>query len=138
MPPEASGRCLRLLVVDDEPEMLSSLKRWCRGAYELVLVDSAASALVELRNDDAFDGILCDVVMPDMTGPQLRDEVRRTWPELARRFVFMSASCPGTEPGDMQLEKPFTREELARAFASPPAPPAAWRTLQTCYGALPK
>jgi CheY-like chemotaxis protein len=122
MAPQARGRCLRLLVVDDEPEMLSSLKRWCRGAYELVLVDSAAKALAVLHDDDAFDGILCDVVMPDTTGPELRDEVRRTWPELARRFVFMSASCPGIEPGDVRLEKPFTREELAQAFASPMAP----------------
>lgn len=73
-----------LLIVDDESSVRSALRRLLRKEkYRMTCVESAADALVALR-DDPPDVIISDHLMPDMTGLELMKRVRLTAPLVAR------------------------------------------------------
>ena len=69
---------------------------------------------------ERFDLILCDLMMPVMTGVELYEHLRAQDPELARRVVFMTGSAlvPGKVEDflrsvpNLRLEKPFGMPEL--------------------------
>jgi signal transduction histidine kinase len=117
----------RVLVVDDEPALGAALARSLERDFEPVVVTSGREALERLRVDQAFDVILCDLIMPQLTGMDLHDELHRMAPPLAERIVFMTG---GTFTARAQeflqrvanpvLEKPFdlpTLNALVRARA---------------------
>ncbi len=113
----------RLLVVDDEDSIGSSIRRALEGEMNVVTATSAREALARLAEDPAFDVVLCDVVMPELDGLALQEAVAGRDADLARRFVFMTG---GTLAGETRaalaarrgrlLEKPFTVDELRRAL----------------------
>jgi CheY-like chemotaxis protein len=73
-----------LLVVDDEPRILSALQRTLRReGYEILTADSGAAALRTLRAQ-RVDLLLTDHKMPGMTGLELIREVAAQWPGIAR------------------------------------------------------
>jgi CheY-like chemotaxis protein len=73
-----------LLVVDDEPRILSALQRSLRReGYEILTADSGAAALRTLRAQ-RVDVLLTDHKMPGMTGLELIREVAAQWPGIAR------------------------------------------------------
>jgi CheY-like chemotaxis protein len=79
----ASRRPL-LLVVDDEPRILSALKRCLRReGYDILAVDGAAAALRALR-EARVDALLTDHKMPGMSGLELIREVATHWPGIPR------------------------------------------------------
>lgn len=84
---------LRVLVVDDEPLVGRSIRRALRE-HEVSVVSSGRDAIDALMSDpDAFDVILCDLMMPEVTGMDVFEEVQARVPELARRFVFMTGGA---------------------------------------------
>jgi len=114
VPPVLTGR---VLVVDDEPMIGIGIKRMLRG-HQVTSVQSGAEALVHLRRGDEFDVILCDLMMPGMTGMELYE---RLPVEAARRVVFMTggAFTPNAAAfvgrvANETLEKPFEPEALNR------------------------
>ena len=118
-PKFAPATSLRLLVVDDESLILQTVQRFTKGRCTLVCASSAAQALRHLEEDPHFDGILCDLMMPDITGPEFYDRVRQRWPELLPRFVFMSGGTFTSSASEFlehvpnpRLEKPFDLQEL--------------------------
>ncbi|MBN4056423.1 response regulator, partial [Rhodothermus sp. AH-315-K08] len=79
----------RILFVDDEPNILSSLRRLLRrqrSEWEMTFVNSAADALVELDNAP-YDVIVSDMRMPHMSGDHLLAEVLRWHPTMARMIL---------------------------------------------------
>ncbi len=108
----------RLLVVDDEDMVLRAIARILRD-HELVCVDSARSAVAMLEKGEGFDLILSDVVMPDMTGIQLYEDLLARRPELARRMVFLTGGAISPPAEDflrtvpnLRVEKPFELGQL--------------------------
>ncbi|MBN1207357.1 MAG: PAS domain S-box protein [Myxococcaceae bacterium] len=83
----------RLLVVDDEPNVTLALQRALSREHEVVTANNAEDALRLLAQDSRFDVILCDVMMPGMTGMDLFAELDRASPEVARRVVFMTGGA---------------------------------------------
>jgi DNA-binding NtrC family response regulator len=84
-------------------------------------VSHAAEALALLGTDTTFDVVLCDLVMPDISGPEFYARVNQRWPRLAARMVFMSggAFTPKTEAfvkcvPIRVLSKPFALDEVKR------------------------
>jgi signal transduction histidine kinase len=119
-PPEAEVKP-RILIVDDELTLLSSLRRAIGRDADVSLAKSAAEAMAILEHDDRFDVVLCDIMMPDVTGIELFERVSSANPSLRERFVFMTggAFSPTTQQFFEQtelprLEKPFDVRELKR------------------------
>jgi DNA-binding NtrC family response regulator len=90
--PSADGPKPRLLIVDDELTVARALKR-VLTQYEITVVDDANQAFELLRVERNFDVILCDLMMPGVTGPELYQGACRVHPALQSRFVFMTGGA---------------------------------------------
>ncbi|SDX57946.1 two-component system, response regulator YesN [Paenibacillus sp. CF384] len=81
----------RLLIVDDEPYIVSSLKELFEEAEHLELdiycAGSAMDAIARLEQT-RIDIVLSDIRMPGMTGLELLAHIRRRWP--ACKVIFLS------------------------------------------------
>jgi PAS domain S-box-containing protein len=110
---------LRVLLVDDEPELVDLMRDVFEAAgYEVASAETGAVAL-ELLGEARFDAIVSDLRMPEMDGPALWRAVAARWPGLARRMVFVTGDTlsPGAreflrETGQPCVEKPFTPNRL--------------------------
>ncbi len=108
--PEVRGR---VLVIDDETAVRSAIVRLLRG-NEVVQAASGEDARKILRADQAFDLILCDMMMPAMSGVDLHEWLSKLYPALADRVVFITggAFTPRAREflarvGYIRIEKPF-------------------------------
>jgi CheY-like chemotaxis protein/two-component sensor histidine kinase len=93
---ESAARPARLavLVVDDEPSLARALRRWLGGANDVTIADSGREALrILVEEQQRFDVILCDLMMPDLTGMDVYEELRRARPGLEHRIVFMTGGA---------------------------------------------
>src|SRR5262249_47801103 len=111
----------RMLIIDDELTLLSSLRRALGREIDVVLASSAKEALEILQHDDRFDVVLCDIMMPDVTGIELFERVSTDFPALRDRFVFMTGGAFSAtvqqfidEAEVPRLEKPFDVRDLRR------------------------
>jgi PAS domain S-box-containing protein len=93
----------RILVVDDEPLVGAVLQRLLGAKHEVVVATRAAEAIVLLGAGARFDLLLCDLLMPEMSGMELHEKLATQYPDQAKRTVFMTGGA-------------FT--ERARAFAA--------------------
>jgi CheY-like chemotaxis protein len=119
-PAVPAPRRARVLVVDDEPQVCEAVTRLLGREHQVEAVTQSRAALELIRSGARFDAVLCDVMMPDMTGVQLHDAVVALAPAQAARFAFMTG---GVFSGETQrllrqarrpvLEKPFDREALS-------------------------
>jgi two-component system, cell cycle sensor histidine kinase and response regulator CckA len=114
----------RILVVDDEEAICKTMKRLLGRQHEIVTAVSAARAREILQADRAFDLILCDMMMPDMSGMELHALVDAQDHALAERFVFVTggaftpaASRYLSNVGNRRIEKPFDTAELEQTVA---------------------
>lgn len=80
----------RVLIVDDEVLIAESLRRILADEFDVTATSAPTTALAWLTAGNWYDVILSDVMMPVMTGAELRARVERVAPELAARFVFMT------------------------------------------------
>ncbi|MDY7228573.1 two-component regulator propeller domain-containing protein [Hyalangium rubrum] len=98
------GPSARLMVIDDEPLLTTALSRMLEPEHEVEAFTSAHRALERLRSGEEFALILCDLMMPEMTGMELYATLCREAPELAERMVFITGGA-FTEAGRSFLEK---------------------------------
>jgi signal transduction histidine kinase/ActR/RegA family two-component response regulator len=113
----------RILVVEDDPRVsrstVSSLEEL---GYQATARASGAEALDLLAADNRFDLIVTDVMMPEITGPELVRQVSVLYPHIAILFVtgFMGEAGEAEELGGAyaMLRKPFTVAALADAVAA--------------------
>lgn len=101
-------------MVDDEPSIRRALARLLGDVHEVVLATSGAEAQAILTADAAFDVILCDLMMPGMTGMDLHAWLQDHARALAPRVVFVTGGAftpRATEylekAGNLRIEKPF-------------------------------
>jgi len=118
-PPPAPKVRGHILVVDDEPMLLRVLDRVLAEDHDVVGVGSANEALSLIAVGERFDLILCDLMMPKMTGMELHAELSRSAPDQANRMIFLSggAFTPAAqsflaEPSRERIEKPFDMVHL--------------------------
>ncbi len=88
--PPPALRAGRILVVDDEPLAGLALRRLLAPPHEVEVCVRARDALDRLRAGLEVDVILCDLLMPELSGMELHAVLRRERPELARRVVFVT------------------------------------------------
>jgi C4-dicarboxylate-specific signal transduction histidine kinase len=126
---EATGRALRVLVVDDEA-MLRKLTARALRPHEVVEAESVDEALEVIGANAAFDAVLCDLMMPRRPGADLYRHLCEHRPALAARCLFVSGGAVTREaetflqslPPDRLVLKPFTVEQL-RSAVERVAPP---------------
>ena len=119
--PEQSG--IRVLLVDDEVGIGRAVTLLLAPETEVVAVTRAEDALAKLAGGEDFDVILCDLMMPDITGIELYERIARATPAMAERILFMTGGA-FTEPsrafldrlGRPHLAKPFSEAQLRRAI----------------------
>jgi len=107
-----------LLLVDDEPEILESLRRALRAdGYELLTTTSPTEAIAILANRHV-DILVTDLRMPDMSGLELVTHVRRNHPDVARvlltGFATLDSALEAINEGAVgrYLTKPWDNDEL--------------------------
>jgi len=108
------GRRGRILVVDDEELVIRSVKRILSQEHDVVATVSAAEALALCAAGERFDLILCDLMMPDMTGMDLHHELRSVAPEQADRMIFVTGGAFTEKARHFLSEAP--REHLEKPF----------------------
>jgi PAS domain S-box-containing protein len=112
--PVAGGRRGRVLIVDDEPMVGSVLRRILAPDHDLVVLTRAREALERIGGGERFDVILCDLMMPEMTGMDLYEALVRSAPDQAERMVFLTGGAFTPRARDFldrvpnqRIEKPF-------------------------------
>ena len=109
----------RILVVDDEPEIVDLLKEFLETHG--FVVDSApdASGAIERVRDNIYDAAILDFNLPDMDGVMLHRQIRQMDGELAQRTLFTSGLVQSEHAlgyyathGMGFLSKPFDMQEV--------------------------
>jgi HD-like signal output (HDOD) protein/CheY-like chemotaxis protein len=102
----------RILFVDDEPNILHGLQRMLRPKREEWEMDFAEGGLkaLELLLQKPFDVIVSDMRMPGLSGVQLLNEVRESYPQMVR--IVLS--------GHSELETILKSIRLAHQYLAKP------------------
>jgi signal transduction histidine kinase/CheY-like chemotaxis protein len=125
-PPSAAAESkLRLLVVDDEVAIGRTVSTALTDGFEITTATSGREALERIGGDSAYDVVLCDLMMPDVTGMDLYERVAENWPTLARAFVFITGGAfterarAFVDRVDLPVvEKPFEPQALSALLRS--------------------
>ncbi len=109
----------RILAIDDEELVLSTIARLLAREHDVTCLASAREALALLERGDRFDLVLCDVMMPDRNGIELFQELLRSHPDDAGRVVFVTGGGASPVVDDFLrsirnrcVDKPFTKAAL--------------------------
>ncbi len=102
----------RVLVVDDEPEMIEILSRRLGTEFEVTSAVKASDALASLDHRDPFAAAICDLAMPEMSGVELLQRIRKRDPGipviiLTGKATLESAMEVMEHGGFRYLTKPF-------------------------------
>jgi two-component system, NtrC family, sensor kinase len=98
----------RVLIIDDEPLLARAIAGTIEPQHETVTTPSARNALDRIRAGERYDVILCDLMMPEMTGMDLYESLGEIAPEQQRRMVFLTGGA-FTERGRTFLEQVHAR-----------------------------
>jgi two-component system cell cycle sensor histidine kinase/response regulator CckA len=113
----------RVLVVEDEPLVATAIRRALEPEHQVTCVKTVREAMAMIERSEGFDAILCDLLLPEVTGMDFYDDLLRTRPDIARRVIFMSgavASLPRAiefvaSVSNRCLSKPFSIDTLRGA-----------------------
>ncbi len=112
-------RACRVLVVDDDPIVAAGTAAMLEDlGHSAIEAGSAEIALQVLSSEPGIDFVITDHAMPGMTGTDLAERIRRTWPDVPVVLASGYPDVPGDEMGVPRLSKPYRQEELARLLAS--------------------
>lgn len=119
---EVTTRRRKALVVDDEESNAALVRRVLAGAgYDVESTTLSRRALVMIERT-AYDAVIADVKMPELSGQELYGRVCQIRPEMARRFIFITGDIDGEDTRQFLDEsrcsyfmKPFNLERLTAA-----------------------
>jgi signal transduction histidine kinase/CheY-like chemotaxis protein len=117
---KAAGRRGKILVIDDDANVGTVVRRLLAPEHDVKLLSSADEALVTITAGEHFDVILCDVMMPVVTGMDFYRSLSAQVKEQAERVVFLSGGVFSEQarkfleeiPKGRILEKPFDSDDL--------------------------
>lgn len=114
----------RILVLEDDRDFSAILKDFLESIpFDVTTVENGVEGLREVMAHP-FDVIICDMMMPKLSGDMFYLAVERVKPELCRRFVFVTGhrANPKIDGFIRQirgtiLQKPFHMDELRETIA---------------------
>jgi ligand-binding sensor domain-containing protein/signal transduction histidine kinase/CheY-like chemotaxis protein len=112
----------RVLVVDDDALVSGAIRRTLSRENDVEVLVSARQALARLTEPELrYDVVLCDLMMPEMTGMDLFDALMKTAPRVAGRVVFITGGAFTAAArtfldrvDNPRVEKPFDPETLRK------------------------
>jgi len=118
----APQTAVRILVVDNEPAIISGLRRLLsRDGYTVETAQNGHQALALLL-EHPYDLILCDMRMPELDGPAFYGRLLLHYPSLCRRVLFLTGDTSSAESrlflercGQPWIAKPYSATEIRRA-----------------------
>ena len=120
-PDRSAARRLGVLVVDDEEPLAQAIRRSLAPDHDVTVVYGGNDALELIARGNRYDVILCDLMMPQVTGMALYSAVGERDPAQAARIIFVTggAFTPSAREfldrvPNRRLEKPFDLEDLHR------------------------
>jgi PAS domain S-box-containing protein len=141
----------RILVIDDEPMIGVMLRRLLAAHCDVLPITSPREGLRRIGAHERFDAILCDLMMPRMSGVDFFAELSVLSPEMARRTGFLTGGAVTAqarrflqEHADVTLEKPVEMGKLralirllAQRGAEAAVPSTRGRELASSTGSTP-
>jgi len=110
-----------VLVIDDEEPLAQAVRKYLSIDHDVTAVYSARNALELMQSGRRYDVVLCDLMMPQITGMQLHAEVVALDTEQAERMVFLTGGAFTASAREFldsttnrRLEKPFELKELRK------------------------
>jgi PAS domain S-box-containing protein len=109
----------RVLVIDDDELVGGALRRLLGREHDVTLVTSGRAAFDHLASGAPVDVILCDLMMPEMTGMDVHEEMMRVAPHRAETMIFLSGGAFTARAREFldrvpneRVEKPFDSAAL--------------------------
>jgi CheY-like chemotaxis protein len=103
----------RVLLIDDEPFILELLERILSDEYEVATSTSSTDMLARLIAGERYDAILCDMLMPHVTGMELHQALVSYCPEQATRVVFVTGGPTRDAHADFLRSVCFVRKPFS-------------------------
>jgi len=108
----------KILIVDDEPDIIKLLQRTFEPEFKVVTASSGKEALKKLKKD--FDLVLMDHFMPNMSGVQLLERIRKDKKLKNLKCAFLTVANFGdTGMGKLKklksldyIKKPFSTKDI--------------------------
>ena len=117
-PPPITRRA-RVMVVDDDPGVVSALRLMLEDEHDVTSVASGREALRRLVRDDGYDIVFCDLMMPELSGKDLFEALQLNCPGREQRLVFMTGGAFTPEAAhflkqvpNARIEKPFDMDSV--------------------------
>ena len=112
-----------ILLVDDEPGIAKVLPRLLRRDGHTVDTAANGRLALEMLQEHTYDLILCDLRMPELDGPGLYRALEQQYPQLCRRFLFLTGDILSpdvqaflAQSGVPRLTKPFSAAAVRHAI----------------------
>jgi len=113
---------LKILLIDDEQDILNALARGLNNDFEVTTLQNPAEALALLtKTNGNFDIIVSDLIMPQMRGMELFQQVKQSFPGLENNMIFMTGGIYSPEVykflesiQNHSLDKPFKVSDLVK------------------------
>ena len=114
---------MRVLLIDDEDRIRELLATILTDAdYDVMCASNGAEAM-ELMNDQSFDLVITDILMPEKEGVETIMELKRKTPETriialsggGRTKNFTPLKIAARAGADMTLQKPIEPDDLVEA-----------------------
>jgi CheY-like chemotaxis protein len=113
----APRKQLRVLHVEDSED----------DSALVVILTSGEEALARIRSSERFDAIVSDLMMLEVTGMELHDELSRIAPDQAKSMIFLTGGAFSEMARDFlagvrnpRLEKPFEVTKILHLIANAP------------------
>jgi signal transduction histidine kinase len=114
----------RLLIIDDDAAVGAALKLVLSDEHEVRVDTSAQRALERLSGGERYDIILCDLMMPELSGMDFHRELVTVDAQLARQVIFLTGGAFTLSAREFldrvpnpRLSKPFDWQQLRALIA---------------------
>ena len=104
----------RILIIDDDEVIVEILRHLLERNFEVTLTTRSAHAMDWIAQGQQFDVIVCDLLMPQLTGMDLYDRLALIAPAQAKRMIFVTGGASTEQArkfldrvANPHLEKPF-------------------------------
>jgi two-component system NtrC family sensor kinase len=115
---------LKILAVDDEPTLLNLLRLIFTQRGHIVETAPDGKTALQKLDSQSYDLIVCDVLMPDILGPELYEQAVEKFPHLRNRFIFITGNVVDMDTrifleksGLAWLSKPFLPTDIEQLVA---------------------